>query len=119
MVLPSYREIVDLIKQGANLEAQQRFVELQEAHQSVREENLRLKDEVSRLGRELELTKTIVWEPPVYYRLVDGAKEGPYCQKCFDSDRKLIRLQLKYGYSDLSCLACGLGYSFPQTGNNL
>jgi hypothetical protein len=50
MALPSYKELVELVKKGATLGAQQKIVELQEAYLELREENLKLKEQVFTLS---------------------------------------------------------------------
>jgi len=109
-MLPRFREIVDLVKQGATLEAQQRILELEEAHLTLREENLRLREELAAIKQKLEIASTVVWEPPAYYRMKDGKKDGPFCQKCFDSDAKFVRLLTGYSHSDFFCAVCARGY---------
>ena len=46
-----------------------------------------------KLKSEMDVKSNLQWERP-YYFLKDGdSKEGPFCQKCYDTDSKLIRLQ--------------------------
>lgn len=35
----------------------------------------------------------ISWVMPFYYRVRNGAKDGPYCQRCWDVDKILVRVQ--------------------------
>ena len=49
--------------------------------------------EIKRLKSEIETRKNMVWEPPYYFVETETGKDGPYCQKCYDSSKKLIRLQ--------------------------
>ncbi len=46
MEIPNIKEIFDLIKKGATLEAQQKIVELKENMISLQEENIKLKEKV-------------------------------------------------------------------------
>ena len=52
------------------------------------------KDEkIKKLEKALEIKQKLRYEAP-YYWLDDGPKkEGPFCQACYDTDGKLIRLQ--------------------------
>jgi len=52
------------------------------------------KDAEFRAAKEqLEVKEKRIWEKP-YYWLNDGdKKDGPYCQRCYDDEHKLIRLQ--------------------------
>ncbi len=71
------------------------------------------KDEkIQRLEKELKLKKEMKFEAPVYWHIQDHQKDGPFCQKCYDVDKNLVRLQV----FDVShegawnCSACGEHY---------
>ena len=99
MPLPTYKEIIDLIKKGFQIEAQEKIMELREAAIQRQEEKheliqqLRDRDEkIRELEAQLTVRDGLVWEPP-YYWLGDGDKrDGPFCQRCKDADGKLVRL---------------------------
>lgn len=59
----------------------------------IQEENHALKEKVKQLEGKLEEKGKVTYEKPSYW-IVDGeSRDGPFCQKCFDADNKLIRLQ--------------------------
>jgi hypothetical protein len=63
-------------------------------------------DEIKRLKGIIEISAKVNWKPP-YYFLKDGdRKDGPYCQKCYDSNRKLIRLQALREKGSWQCKEC-------------
>ncbi len=107
--MASFRELIELAKKSMTIEAQQQLVELQEAHLATREENVRLREEIAALRVFLADKGKIDWEPPFYFKRDGDTKQGPYCQKCYDADGKLVRLQTGYAYSGY-CLVCKLGY---------
>jgi len=49
--------------------------------------------EISSLTQKLDVKDNIKWEKPYYFIISNGEKDGPYCQKCYDSKKSLIRLQ--------------------------
>ena len=63
--------------------------------------------EKKELKEKLELTKKLEFEMPYYWHnKEDGAKDGPFCQLCYDKEKKLIRLQdLQDG--EWLCHSCG------------
>ena len=92
-MLPSYKDIVDLIKKGSTLEAQEKIVELREAAIELQEEVLKLREQVQALEKRLATTSKLEFERP-YYWLVEGdRRDGPFCQLCQDKAGQLIRLQ--------------------------
>jgi len=108
MSLPTYKDIVDLIKKGATVEAQERIMELREAVIALRDENFSLRQQVLSLEEELRIKGQLKFEQTVYWLLEDKEKTGPFCQRCYDIDKKLSRLQ-DYGRT-WYCVACKQGY---------
>jgi len=92
-ILPNYKDIVDLVKKGSTLEAQEKILELREAAMEVQEENLSLRSRVKELEELLSLKQQVQWEKPYYWTMQGDIKDGPFCQTCFDNDKKLVRLQ--------------------------
>jgi ribosomal protein L37AE/L43A len=54
---------------------------------------------------EEENKNELTWEKPFYWRIDGEKKEGPFCQKCYESDGKPIHLQ-DYGNDVWHCLNC-------------
>jgi len=92
-MLPSYKDIVDLIKKGSTIEAQEKIMELREAAIQLQEENLELRQQAKALEEQIALRAKVTWEKPYYWTDENGKRDGPYCQTCYDKDGKLIRLQ--------------------------
>ena len=92
-MLPRYKDIAELIKKGATVEAQEKIMELREAALELQEENLELKDKVRNLEKALSEKSNFLYESPFYWKINDTEKEGPFCQQCYDSSEKQIRLQ--------------------------
>lgn len=60
----------------------------------VRELLLEKDEEISRLQEELRIKGNMVFERPYYWLKLEGDnKEGPFCQVCYDKDKKFVRLQ--------------------------
>lgn len=124
MALPTYKDIVELMKKGATVEAQEQIMALREAALEIQEENLLLKDRVCSLEEQLKQKAKLTFDRQVYW-LVDGDnKDGPYCQRCYDAEHILMRLQkgeiddidhergvvVKTGRHYFRCLKCSSTY---------
>jgi len=92
MALPGYKEIIDLLKKGATLEAQEKIMELREASISLQEENFNLREELRVLKEQCVLKESLDFDGNVYWKMSNGKREGPFCPACHDSDSKQIRL---------------------------
>jgi hypothetical protein len=110
-IIPSINvtDIVDLIKKGSTLEAQERIMKLREAALDLQAENLQLRERVETMERELRLRAEVEWDGVAYWRKKDdGTKDGPFCQRCMDVDSKLVRMHETEGNQSLfwHCVAC-------------
>jgi hypothetical protein len=104
MALPSYKEIIDLLKKGATVEAQEQIMELREAALALQEENLSLREKVKALEDSLAIKGQLRFDRSVYWLRGDGSEEGPFCQLCYDVEGKLVRLR---DWDDCwMCLGC-------------
>ena len=57
MDIPNIKEIFELLKKGATIEAQQKIMELKETMISLQEENVKLKGENLSLRQQLEMSE--------------------------------------------------------------
>jgi hypothetical protein len=106
--IPKYKDIVDLVKKGSTLEAQEKILELREAALELQEENLALKEELNQLKEELAKSDALSFENGVYWLSNNGEKEGPFCPKCHDTKGQLVRMH-KDG-NGWWCYTCALGF---------
>lgn len=93
-MLPSYKDIIELLKKGSSIEAQEKIMELREGAIALQEENIELRQKVKALEEQLAVRAKVQWEAPYYWvQEQDKPRDGPFCQACYDKDAKLIRLQ--------------------------
>jgi len=104
MALPSYKDIVELLKKGATVEAQEQIMALREGALLLQEENFGLREKVKNLEEAMRTKEQLIFDGASYW-LGDGSKkDGPFCQHCYDTNGKLIRLQ-DWGET-WCCFAC-------------
>jgi len=109
------KEIYEIIKKAANLDLQEKMVNLREEAVALQEENVALKTKVSELEEKLYIKENIDFRNGVYWLKEGDEENGPFCQKCYDSDGKLIRLQDQGHSGQWYCKTCGEDY-YPDTG---
>jgi len=73
---------------------------------SIKSELLAKDEEVLELREQLEVSNSVLYDPPYYFIEKEGSKEGPFCQHCYDSTQKLIRLQQPGRVGFWVCNAC-------------
>lgn len=113
-MIPKYKDISDLLDKGAKVEALERIMELREATLELQEDNLELKTKIQKLEEELEEKAKLTYEAPFYWMVEGEGKDGPFCQQCWDNNKKKIRLQ-DYRDDFWGCKTCksdfkGKGY---------
>ena len=65
-----------------------------------------LKDEkILELEKKLNFKQNFIYERPYYWSYKDKIKDGPFCQKCYDLDEKIIHLD-KWNEERYSCSVC-------------
>jgi hypothetical protein len=57
--------------------------------------------------------KKPIWEKPFYWLKKGNEKEGPFCQRCYDSEQKWIHLQ-EGGNDVWRCLNCKSTFRGPR-----
>ena len=62
-------------------------------------------EQISELENQIKIQNELEFEQPYYCRVVRKDKDGPYCQKCYDDTKKLIRLQDEKN-GTWRCLVC-------------
>jgi hypothetical protein len=68
---------------------------MRDDYNTLHEENTALKKQLSALQEQQQIQGMLDYREPAYYRRVEGGKEdGPYCQRCWDVDRRLVRIKL-------------------------
>lgn len=104
MTLPTYKDIVDLLKKGATVEAQEQIMALREGSLILQEENVGLREKVKILEESLRVKGQLTFDGSTYW-LDDGTgANGPFCQHCYDISGRLVRLQ---DWGDTwTCFAC-------------
>jgi hypothetical protein len=65
--------------------------------------------ETDKNKEQAQLELEVHYDEPYYWRVFELGIDGPYCQNCYDSSAKLIRLQEEIRGAWL-CLACSSNY---------
>jgi hypothetical protein len=96
MPVPNYQDIIELLGQGLTTQARVKIMELKEVAITLQEENLALKEKLRQLEVGSGLRSNMRFDRGLYWKLAspgdENSREGPYCQACFDRDKKLVHL---------------------------
>jgi len=79
----------------------------------VQEENHNLKVQVKQLEEKLQQKGKLQYIKPSYWVVEGETGDGPFCQRCYDAESKLVRLQ--EGSRDFwNCRECKNNYHGPN-----
>ncbi len=92
-IISNAKEIADLVKKLGNVDLYRKIVELEGEIIELTGENHALVGRVRELEQALKTKESLVFLNNVYWLEDEETKDGPYCQRCYDADGKLVRLQ--------------------------
>ena len=75
----------------------------------IQQEIIERNEEIRQLKATAKLQAEIIWRQPCYYLVDREGKEEPFCQNCYDSERKLARLHTD-GTGFFQCHVCKQSY---------
>jgi RNA-splicing ligase RtcB len=70
-------------------------------------------DRIRELQKKLDVRAQVKWDDPVYWIEMATGRDGPFCQRCYDADEKLVRLQGS-GDGYYSCRVCSSSYTTAE-----
>jgi len=91
-IIDEIKSAATLVHQIGNMDLYKKILEIQAQALDLMENNLRFKKENQALREELEISGKLVCEKDAYWSSTDDKKDGPFCTRCWDADRKLVRL---------------------------
>jgi len=101
--IPSYSEIVSLIKKGATIEAQEKIMELRESCVMLQDEAHALKEKVKGLEDALRFKGVLQFRAPFYFQEGDDC---PYCPRCWEKERNAIHLAPEKNQTGIRLRGC-------------
>ena len=93
-ILDTAKTVYDLAKAGATLELQEELMKIREEALALQEECLSLRQQISDFQKSEDERNAATFDGTVYWKQdASDQKDGPFCQRCFDVDKILVRLQ--------------------------
>ena len=91
-ILGNLKEVGSLLLKAGNMELYEKIVELQGAVAAEQEEKEALRARIAELERIFDISDRLSFSDNRYWLDTDGDREGPFCSRCWDVDRNLVRL---------------------------
>ncbi len=103
------KELLEIAVTIKNKDLHSKIHELNKEIADIQQENLTLKKKVADLEDTLNTKESLTFEDHVYWSLKNGKKDGPFCSKCWDVDKRLVRLRTLQN-SFRTCPNCKNGF---------
>ena len=92
-LIDTIKEAAEMAQQLGQIELRSKILDLQTAALEEREERLRLVGQIEQLQKVLDVSDRLSFSDNRYWmENDDGTKDGPFCTRCWDVDRNLVRL---------------------------
>ena len=108
-IIDDIKSIAKTIQQADNIALYQKILDVQGEALEVVEENNKLREENKELKEKLKIKETLVHDNNAYWiKSVEG-KDGPFCSRCWDVEKNLVRLHPCGNPADYDCPDCKCG----------
>jgi hypothetical protein len=104
-VLDAIKKARDVAKRFKDADVQEILLEAQERALSLKEELLSLRAENLSLKEQLAAQVEVTFDGGAYWSDKDNSREGPFCSRCYDVDKRLVRLRPTHDFWH-HCPAC-------------
>jgi len=114
-VLDKIKNALVEAKKTDNIETYQNLVDIQKDCRTLINENSELKKQITILEAEREIGDKLIVIGDTYFLKNDDCElDGPFCLKCWDDKRKLVKMKVTGGlyYFISSCPKCGYVASY-------
>jgi len=109
--LDTLKTLGNAISKTKDFKLLEKYISFQQGAMELFDDNIKLRAENEALKKEKKLRDTIVCKEGVYFVRENDEENGPYCTRCFDKDKNLIRLKIwDNGYA--TCLECKSDFSY-------
>lgn len=93
--LDYFKAAFDIAKKAQSVELQSELLSMREDYNTLQEKNFELQARVKELEAAQALAADLEYRQPVYYlKKENGSEDGPFCQRCWDVDRRLVRVEV-------------------------
>lgn len=92
-LVENVKDEVKLVQQLDNIDLMRKMLDVQNDSMQLATENTQLREEVQRLEKALAISGDVIYESNAcWLKKPDDTKQGPYCSRCWDVDKQLVRM---------------------------
>lgn len=91
-IIDDVKSVAKTVQQIDNIDLYRRILDLQGEITTLVEENAKLRRQVTEFESVAATAAVLVVKRDSYWRVREGEEDGPFCTRCWDVDKKLVRL---------------------------
>jgi hypothetical protein len=113
-----FKDVWDLAKKAQSVELEKKLLDIQAEFNALQAEHTSQAERIRELEREKDISAELTFRYPMYYRSRPGGREdGPFCARCWDVDRRLVRARIfeSAGGPQPQCKQCNIEMSRGRT----
>jgi hypothetical protein len=105
-VFDELKSIAKVLQEAGKIELYQKILDVQQQLLEMQNTIFELNSENKVLKETMETQETLVFERNAYWIVKDQTKDGPFCSRCWDDQKKTIRLLPLGNPAYYSCKNC-------------
>lgn len=96
----------DLYKESGKIEQYKQILDAQAQLLEMQKRIADLENENKDLKEKLRIKENLIYENNAYWTNKEGKKDGPYCSRCWDKNKDLIRMHPTANPASSRCPEC-------------
>lgn len=89
------KDVASILQKTDNIELYGKLIELSVQAFEMQQQNIRLSERIIEIQKLKELESKVMRYDKVYVTIQTDIKEVKYCSHCWDSERKLIQIEIR------------------------
>ena|SRR3989344_1083515 len=100
------KSVAKVLQESGKIEQYKQILDVQEKLLKMQAKIADLETKNKKLEEKLAISVSLTYEKNCYWSLNDDKKEGPFCSRCWDKEKSLIRMHPQENKAYSKCPAC-------------
>jgi len=105
-IFDALKSIAKVLQEAGKIEQYQQILDAMAKLLEMQNRITELESENKECEEKLKIKENLIYENNAYWINKEGKKEGPFCSRCWDKNKDLIRLQPTANPSSSRCPEC-------------
>lgn len=91
-IFETLKSVANTLKEANKIELYKQILDMQQDFLEMQENIKKLKEENADLKTLLQVKENLIYENNAYWFIKEQDKDGPFCSRCWDKDKTLLRM---------------------------